>query len=655
MKQNRTSWRAALLLCALLAFMMLGTSALASATPELYSVSFGSNTAVVNQNVAITASTSYIGSSAVSSWTSGYTDKGTTRTWNVNYTFAGTGNRTFNFKATGADGKATAALSASIKILPELTLKSVKFDKARVTRKRDVTITAVTSTSAAKLIMYSGTSVVCTWTKGYTDKGTTRTWKVGYTFSGTGDRIFVFKAKGYDGSLTEKKEASIVIMPELTLDIVKFDSKKVNVSKPAVIKAVTSTAATKLNMYSGSSLIKSWTEGYKDSGNVRTWTVYYAFSGKGNRSFSFRAVGFDNALSELKTAEVTIIDAPVITCFYNGQKINMGDTINLNAGQTITVKVTVANLCQGNQYKIDYFAQFKDAASVSIGNIQKSDSSISYDLNIGGKAAGNTPIYTVVFKPNQEGQASDDDVIVDTFFKVNLPISSQQKAQTQKVKRIYNADWEYYKNGIEFRITFYDASNNPIPATAAIDMVFINDYGETVYNTTRYVTEKDFGTYIDSISGFEHKGTKIYIPYSDIIPGACKNATAYVTFRSDFFNQKSQEWVYHLPTLPISITQATDLPISNDEVKITQCVLEKDPVNYMNLEIKLTCEFLAEMPYDIVRYKIIDENGNTFQSGRIELDPGRSLCFHSGEKKEVSVEATCLLFGHQYTISFSLD
>ncbi len=87
----------------------------------------------------------------------------------------------------------------------------MQFAKTEAKVNEEVTIKAVTSTNVTKLVMYSGTKAVKTWTSGYTDKDGKRVWKVKYAFSGAGNRTLPFKAFDANGASTEEKEATIKI------------------------------------------------------------------------------------------------------------------------------------------------------------------------------------------------------------------------------------------------------------------------------------------------------------------------------------------------------------------------------------------------------------------------------------------------------------
>ena len=193
----------------------------------------------------------------------------------------------------------------------ELSLYGVRFDTAGAGVGQAVPIVAVTSTKAAKLVMYAENGAAAkTWTSGYTDSGKTRTWNVSYAFGGTGNRTMGFKAFDASGKATDKKTASIQVVAAPTLSSVGFAGSTVPVKKSVGITAVTSTGVTKLVMYNGSSAVKSWTDGYTDSGTTRTWKLAYAFSGAGNRSMTFKGFDASGAATEAKTATVTVTAAP---------------------------------------------------------------------------------------------------------------------------------------------------------------------------------------------------------------------------------------------------------------------------------------------------------------------------------------------------------
>ncbi len=295
----------------------------APAAPELSSVKFAKAKATVNQKVTISAVTGtdavklimYAGGKAAKTWTSGYTDADGKRTWKVTYAFAGAGERSLDFKAADANGAESEAKTATITITKAPTLSSVKFAKASAAVKADVTITAVTNTLATKLVMYSGSKAVKTWTSGYTDKDGKRAWKVTYAFAGAGERTLDFKAGDANGALTAAKTATITVKKAqaLALSSVKFAKAAATVNQKVTIQAVTSTNAAKLIMYAGGKAAKTWTSGYTDKDGKRTWKVTYAFAGAGERTLDFKAADANGKLSAAKSASITVTKAPKLS------------------------------------------------------------------------------------------------------------------------------------------------------------------------------------------------------------------------------------------------------------------------------------------------------------------------------------------------------
>ena len=231
-----------------------------------------------------------------------------------------------------------------------VTLNSVKFNSASVQVKKNVTITATTSTNVTKLSMYNGSSLITSWTGGYTDSGSTRTWKVSYAFSGAGSRTMTFIGTDSNGTDTEAKTAAITVTAAPTLNSVKFNSASVQVKKTVgitaatstnVITAATSTSVTKLSMYNGSSLIKTWTSGYTDSGSTRTWKVSYAFSGAGSRTMTFKGFDASGTATAAKTATVTVTAAPAAPTLnsvkFSASSVQVKKTVSITATTSTSV------------------------------------------------------------------------------------------------------------------------------------------------------------------------------------------------------------------------------------------------------------------------------------------------------------------------------
>ena len=273
-------------------------------------------------------------------------------TWkNLGTSFTGVNTNTLSVPATAArDGMkyrcavknaAGTVYSSGAKLTVKPTLSSVKFSASSVQVKKNVTITAVTSTNATKLSMYNGSSLIKTWTSGYTDSGTTRTWKVTYAFSGAGNRTMTFKGAAANGTVTAAKTATITVTAAPSLTSVKFSASSVQVKQNVTITAVTNKTVTRLVMYNGSSAVKTWTSGYTDSGTTRTWKVTYAFSGAGSRTMTFKGFDASGTATAAKTATVTVTAAPAAPTLnsvkFSASSVQVKKTVSITATTSTSV------------------------------------------------------------------------------------------------------------------------------------------------------------------------------------------------------------------------------------------------------------------------------------------------------------------------------
>ena len=394
-------------------FVCYTFSSSASPTPTLTSVSFSKSTATVGQNVTITAVSStsaaklsmYNGSTLAKSWTSGYTDSGETRTWKVTYAFVAEGAKTLTFKGSNADGTFSAGKTASITITAKPTISSVSFSKTKATVGQSVSITAKTSTKATKLNLYSGSTLVKSWTSGYTDSGSTRTWKVTYAFTTAGNRTVTFKAADANGALSAGKTASITITARPTISSVSFSKSKATVGQIVTITAKTSTNATKLNLYSGSTLVQSWTAVYTDSGSTRTWKVSYAFTTAGNRTVTFKVNDANGGLSAGKTASITITARPAVSSVsFSKTKATVGQNVTITAKTSTTV--TKLSMYNGSTLAKTWTSGYTDSGTtrtwkVTYAFVSAGAKTLTFkgtDTN-GAVSSGKTAGITITAKP----------------------------------------------------------------------------------------------------------------------------------------------------------------------------------------------------------------------------------------------------------------
>ena len=90
---------------------------------------------------------------------------------------------------------------------------------------------------------------------------------------------------------------------------VEFLKQSANLKENVEIVAVTSPDVVKLTMFTDNKAVKSWTDGYTDDGNTRTWKATYAFSGAGDRTLDFVAYDAGDTPSDAKSASIKITKA----------------------------------------------------------------------------------------------------------------------------------------------------------------------------------------------------------------------------------------------------------------------------------------------------------------------------------------------------------
>ncbi len=329
----------------------------AATVPSLSCIDLEMNVVETNQAITITAETStdantlemYDDGILCETWMTGYTDEEETRIWTVIHAFIEAGERILTFRAVNEIGSSeetdvSLTVTEPEPVLAIPTLGTAFFTEDTAEVKEKVGIVVETSADADELYLYSGKTLVKTWTEEYTDNGETRTWVVGYAFSGKGKRTMTFKA-GNAAGISDGLNATITIVAAVpTLTSVQFDDPSVALKQDASITAVTSTNTTKLSMYSGSSLVKTWTSGYTDNGSLRTWKVKYAFNGKGKRTLTFKA-GNASGMSAAKKATITVTAALTAPTLSSVKFSTSSVVLKKNATITAVTSTTATKLC----------------------------------------------------------------------------------------------------------------------------------------------------------------------------------------------------------------------------------------------------------------------------------------------------------------------
>ncbi len=251
--------------------------------------------------------------SLVQKWTSGYTDSGSERIWLISYKFQSAGTRALTFKAS-ADGSSFGSGYAvkepvvAANVQPKIN--SVSFP-AEVLANMPTKITVKTTTNTKYVAMYAENGGhVKTWTDGYSDDGSVRTWTVEYTFQGEGNRKLSFKGSGDNVAYSAAVSATTAVNPVYPdAYSVKFDRKYGEVGRNITITVTTSSNAKKLMLCCESGTVcASWNADGNSavSGNIRTWTVKYAFQNHGERYIIFKATADGKTFGSVATGNIEV-------------------------------------------------------------------------------------------------------------------------------------------------------------------------------------------------------------------------------------------------------------------------------------------------------------------------------------------------------------
>lgn len=118
---------------------------------------------------------------------------------------------------------------------------------------------------------------------------------------------------------------------------------------------------------------------------------------------------------------------------------------------------------------------------------------------------------TTFFDDTNGGSGDNDDVVL-----------------TPSVHYIHNRTVQDNDNkGYTFLFSFLDENENEIKAPATVKLRIVNDAGATVYNATKDITEDDFSTWSNRLSGQSWLQAAIYINFSEITAGTTENGKLY--------------------------------------------------------------------------------------------------------------------------------
>ena len=258
-------------------------------------------------------------------------------TWTFDYAFVNDGKRELSLIAVTEDGKCEAwPITADMR---GTRVKAASFPGAWAERGKAAQIRVTTNMGADTLRMYSeGGVLIRTWSAegNSTVSGSDRIWSVTYAFANMGTRTMTFRAlrNGVGGHTSASAQVKVEL--PVTVDSVSASTATVTAKETLKFTVKTSTNAKYVRMYSeGGYMVKSWAaEGNSTvSGNVRIWTLSYAFGNAGDRTLTFRASADGTHVSEGKSASVKVMTVPDVTSA-------SASTATVTVGNTLTFTAT---------------------------------------------------------------------------------------------------------------------------------------------------------------------------------------------------------------------------------------------------------------------------------------------------------------------------
>lgn len=233
-----------------------------------------------------------------------------------------------------------------------------------------------------------------------------------------------------------------------------------------------------------------------------------------------------------------------------------------------------------------------------------------------------------------------------------------------RVEKLKGWYFQYNEVTNDYSVLFglLDENDRYTSADVDVDIRIVNENDEEVYSATKSVTSDDFASFNSKAAGEEYLA-EIRIPAEDISKGKSSNGTIYLTVYNGNnikFDEVKCSAMYSLPVLDIEF-KADMLPVvidvkdyyGNIESKIqindVSYVYENDTVPILKVTILGTKTYGNAASYDIINYRIYDNDQYLIDSGYVYLNS-----LSQGDKfKDDSIMIYDIEPGKTYTITFS--
>lgn len=207
--------------------------------------------------------------------------------------------------------------------------------------------------------------------------------------------------------------------------------------------------------------------------------------------------------------------------------------------------------------------------------------------------------------------------------------------QTTRIETLKSWSFQFNEGTNDFSLFFglLDENGDSVSAEVDVDIRIVNKNNEEVYQNTKTVSKDDFAYYTSQAAGEQYLAN-IKIPASDISAGTSSNGKVYLTvYKSDIvrFDEVNCEALYCLPIKDVQLTcDALPLELNiKDYFGNTESIIQINDVSYSferdyfpRLEITVLGEKTygsQSMGYDIISYKLYDDDGYMVDSGNIYL------------------------------------
>lgn len=247
----------------------------------------------------------------------------------------------------------------------------------------------------------------------------------------------------------------------------------------------------------------------------------------------------------------------------------------------------------------------------------------------------------------------------------SVPITALHEDSNVETLKSWSFQFNEGTNDYSIFFGLLNKNSKSISADVDVDIRIVNEKNEEIYKGTKSVFKSDFDYYTSQAAGEQYLA-ELRIPAADITSGKSSNGTVYLTvYKNDTirFDEVNCSAYYCLPISDVELTFDT-FPLSIDvkgyngsiestiQIDDVTYSFEKDYIPQVKIMIYGTkiYEKANSLPsYDMMSYKLYDNEGYVITSGNIYLDS-----LDQGDKfKDDSLVIYDITPGESYKLIFS--